>query len=163
MLTGDRVYLSHFAQNLKFDWGLVPLPMNPEVTPRTVGTGHYFGIANSSPNVEAAWTFLKWVTGPKGHNMVKAKAPLPGNLKAFPIYQAFWDAKRAEWNVPKNIDLVAQVTTYAVAPSITRTTFSQQQVATLLRNVYNGIMQRQVAAETAVQELQRQLEALSNQ
>ena len=163
MLTGDRVYLFHFAQNVKFDWGLAHLPMNPGGTPRTVGTGHYFGIANSSPNVEAAWTFLKWVTGPKGHNMVKSKAPLPGNLKAFPIYQSYWEMMRHEWNVPKNIELVTQITTYAVAPTVTRTALSQQQVNTLLRDAANGILQRQLAAETALRELQRQLEALQNQ
>lgn len=158
---GDRVYLAPISQNFGYEWGLAPLPFQPGVKQQTVGTGHYFGISATTKHPEEAWTFLKWVTGPKGHSVFKVKAPLPGHMRAFPIYQQFWESRRGDWNLPHNIGLVTATTSYAAPPSIMRSGYTAEQIKPSLVSAINGIGNRTAPATTLISELQRQLEAMA--
>ncbi len=61
MATG--IWMQVPYQNVKFEWDIVALPMNKEKA--TALHTSYFTISSQSKNQEAAWEFLKYVTGSK--------------------------------------------------------------------------------------------------
>ncbi len=76
-------------RNPKLKFGLAPLPEGD--TYGTVLTGWNTTMSKSSKNKEAAWEFIRWLTGPEGNaKMTMAAKHLPGNTKAdvSPMFEA---------------------------------------------------------------------------
>lgn len=68
-------------RNPKMKFGLSPLPEGD--TYGSVLTGWNTSMGKAGKNKEAAWEFVRWLTGPEGNaKMTMAAKHLPGNLKA---------------------------------------------------------------------------------
>lgn len=157
----DRVWLASMAQTLSFEWGLTPLPFKRAVPRATVGTGHYFAIGRASPNKQAAWEFIKWLTGLKGHRVLAPRGLLPGHRGAFPIFQEFWRTSPPNWNPPRNIQVVTDATAYSRPPSIVGTDYSGTDVQPLVVGLMeNAVLRREISPRQGAADMQRRLEAM---
>lgn len=157
----NRVHFAATAQAVSFDWALAPVPYKPGVPRSTVGTGHYFSIGHTSEHKEEAWQFLTWLTGPEGHQILAPRALFPGNRRAFPVFQEFWDTAPSDWNAPQNLELVWLTTAYSRPPSITGSSFTRQEVQPLLTDVINrAVIGSQMPVREAATDFQRRLEGI---
>jgi|GEM_PF-4810323 len=69
------------------DWGVVPLPISPDHTERTLGFSTYevYGIPAEARNPEAAWTLLRYICGDS-----QAKLAMEPPFKYFPSNSSQW-------------------------------------------------------------------------
>lgn len=161
MSVADRVHLAAQAQVLQFDWALVPLPFREGVAPSSVGTGHYFAISSSASDPEAAWRWITWITGPEGHAVLKDRGLLPGHIGAFDIYADYWHVQAAGANPPKNLHVITETTAYIEPPTVVNSGLSLGEAAPIFQRYLDAaILNGEMAPEQALEEMQRQLQAL---
>src|SRR5690606_5932760 len=83
------------------DWAMAPFPV-PEGSPQqTVMSSRYMTIPKGAPNADAAWEFVKWLTGPEAsrlyslrRNLLPAHRDAVGD-PAFADAFLFWDVQQA--------------------------------------------------------------------
>ena len=111
--TGGRVHMLNgnwMAPNIQsgyphlvpgVDWAMAPFPV-PEGSPQqTVMSSRYMTIPKGAPNADAAWEFVKWLTGPEAsrlyslrRNLLPAHRDAVGD-PAFADAFLFWDVQQA--------------------------------------------------------------------
>ncbi len=111
--TGGRVHMLNgnwMAPNIQsgyphlvpgVDWAMAPFPV-PEGSPQqTVMSSRYMTIPKGAPNADAAWEFIKWLTGPEAsrlyslrRNLLPAHRDAVGD-PAFADAFLFWDVQQA--------------------------------------------------------------------
>jgi multiple sugar transport system substrate-binding protein len=70
-------YLRFSSNELKFRWDVAPLPVAPGTAGVTPVQPFTYGIAATSKNPEAAWRFLRFLTGPEGSAILAKAGILP--------------------------------------------------------------------------------------
>lgn len=71
---------AHALSDLSFRWDIAPVPSHPGGQATTLAYIRTLGIASTSKNPEAAFTFLRFLTGPEGALAVARAGTLPALL-----------------------------------------------------------------------------------
>lgn len=111
--TGGRVHMLNgnwMAPNIRsgyphlqpgVDWAMAPFPVPEGIPQQTVMSSRYMTIPKGAPNAEAAWEFIKWLTGPEASRMYSLRRNLlPAHRDAvgdpaFADAFLFWDVQQA--------------------------------------------------------------------
>lgn len=100
---------------IDFDWDIVPLPHPEGVSSNTTwGMPTTMAISSRSKKKDAAWEFLKYMTGPEGAKVTAAAGKLPGftNEEIKNIYLGDGSKK------PDNLGIVLDQKVYVEYPAI---------------------------------------------
>ncbi len=100
---------------ISFDWDVVPMPHPEGVEPNTTfGTANPISVAANSEKQEAAWEFVKFVSGEKGAEIYATH----GNLPAYSndAIQGIFAGDGSQR--PENIEIFTEAKVYLENPSI---------------------------------------------
>lgn len=89
--------LGDFEKNNKFDWDLGPKPMGDKSRGYIVSPD-MFAINAQTPNKEAAWRFLKYLTSTEGQQIYsRIMGRSPSRRSAFPYFQSLFPKRSTEY------------------------------------------------------------------
>lgn len=75
-----------------FSWDVAPLPTGPDGTRANTAGGAGYVMSSTSPNKDAAWTFLQFLAGPEGQSIFASTGLAVPALNTEETTQAFLDA-----------------------------------------------------------------------
>ena len=130
-----------------FEWGVLPVPTGPEGT----YTGYWvdaWGIPANSENQQAAWEFVKFMSGETASNHW-----LDSGLFGIPGYRSVTEGRSDELFAPLNEDEIAvwlNSTDYGASPPYTR---NWNEVWDMTTSVLERLTLQEITAEEAGQEI----------
>jgi len=108
MGSAQEVLALQQAENLRFI--VAPMPGGPAVKNTTVYKSNTVAISASSQNVEAAWTFLKFLRGPglEGEKLYMQANRIPPTFNIPELWEIFADPSKHPFNIVEMTQLIAE-------------------------------------------------------
>lgn len=108
MGSAQEVLALQQAEDLRFI--VMPMPGGPVVKNTTVYKSNTVGISASSQNVEAAWTFLKFLRGPglEGEKLYMQANRIPPTFNIPELWEIFADPNKHPHNIVEMTQLIAE-------------------------------------------------------
>lgn len=107
-------FINNLVENVDFNWGVCSIPsVSGEGNTKAVGGVTPVGIGAYAKNPDAAWKFIKYVTGEEGALVLAGEGILPG-YNSDAINDIFDGLAEKKAGVPENLSKYIDIDTYVI-------------------------------------------------